>query len=138
MIQQTHELGLGPKWAEEYIEHSIDAIQSDINKENTGETIENTDNPNFAYSKFMKFMKQEGDVPIDSNQGSLPGFDNTSREWTEQYEGNFEKSAEKVSDNSNQEDELLSKVEEELAVAGNWIDEFQKDNTASGLYTLRR
>ncbi|XP_076679355.1 peroxisomal biogenesis factor 5 isoform X1 [Andrena cerasifolii] len=131
LIQQTHELGLGPKWAEEYIEHSIDAIQSDINKETTGETIENTDNPNFAYSKFMKFMKQEGDVPIDSNQESLPDFDNTSKEWTEQYEANDEKSAEKVSDNSNEEDEVLSKVEEELAVAGNWIDEFQKDNTAS-------
>ncbi|XP_076284894.1 peroxisomal biogenesis factor 5 [Lasioglossum baleicum] len=73
---QTHELGLGPKWAEEYIEHSIDAIQTDINKENTTEKTEN----DLSYSKFMKFMKQEG--------------------------------------------------EEELAIAGNWIDEFQKDNSS--------
>ncbi|KZC15170.1 Peroxisomal targeting signal 1 receptor [Dufourea novaeangliae] len=80
VIQQTHELGLGPKWAEEYIEHSIDAIQNDINKDDTTETTEN-DKTKFAYSKFMKFMKQEG--------------------------------------------------EEELAVAGNWIDEFQKDKTSS-------
>ncbi|XP_031844428.1 peroxisomal biogenesis factor 5 [Nomia melanderi] len=80
VTQQTHELGLGPKWAEEYIEHSIDAIQTDINEKNTTETIEN-DHGKVAYSKFMKFMKQEG--------------------------------------------------EEELAVAGNWIDEFEKDNASS-------
>ncbi|XP_076180985.1 peroxisomal biogenesis factor 5 isoform X2 [Ptiloglossa arizonensis] len=130
LIQQTHELGLGPKWAEEYIEHSIDAIQNDINKENTTQTIENNDNPNFAYSKFMKFMKQEGDIPIDTNEESLPDFHITSEEWTEQCKRNNEKSEDKTSSNSDQEGEVLSKAEEELAVAGRWINEFQKENVS--------
>lgn len=135
MIQQTHELGLGPKWAEEYIEHSIDAIQNDINKENTTQTIENNDNPNFAYSKFMKFMKQEGDIPIDTNEESLPDFHITSEEWTEQCKRNNEKSEDKTSSNSDQEGEVLSKAEEELAVAGRWINEFQKENVSLGQCT---
>ncbi|XP_076633742.1 peroxisomal biogenesis factor 5 isoform X1 [Colletes latitarsis] len=131
LIQQTHELGLGPKWAEEYIEHSIDAIQSDINEANKTETIENSDNPNFAYSKFMKFMQQEGDIPLDSNEKSLPDFHTTSEEWTEQYENSNEKSEDKTSSNSDQEVEVLNKVEEELAVAGKWVNEFQKEDASS-------
>lgn len=129
MIPQTHELGLDPKWAEEYIEHSIDAIQSDINQENTVETVENNDNPNFAYSKFMKYMKQEEDDSADNNQESLPDFYSTSKEWEEQYERN-ENSVEKASSDS-QENKVLNKVEEELAAVGNWIDEFQKEDTSS-------
>lgn len=132
MIPQTHELGLDPKWAEEYIEHSIDAIQSDINQENTVETVENNDNPNFAYSKFMKYMKQEEDDSADNNQESLPDFYSTSKEWEEQYERN-ENSVEKASSDS-QENKVLNKVEEELAAVGNWIDEFQKEDTSSGRY----
>ncbi|XP_054001989.1 peroxisomal targeting signal 1 receptor [Hylaeus anthracinus] len=132
LIQQTHELGLGPKWAEEYIEHSIDAIQNDIEKEDTTQAIENNDNPNFAYSKFMKFMKQEGDIPVDSNEESLPDFHTTSDEWTEQFENNNEKSEDKASSNSDQEGEIVDKVEEgEIAVAGRWIDEFQEENVSS-------
>ncbi|XP_043252745.1 peroxisomal targeting signal 1 receptor isoform X2 [Colletes gigas] len=131
LIQQTHELGLGPKWAEEYIEHSIDAIQSDINEANKTEAIENSDNPNFAYSKFMKFMQQEGDIPLDSNEKSLPDFHTTSEEWTEQYENSNEKSEDKTSSNSDQEVEVPNKVEEELAVAGRWVNEFQKEDASS-------
>ncbi|XP_076765464.1 peroxisomal biogenesis factor 5 isoform X2 [Xylocopa sonorina] len=123
-----HELGLGPKWAEEYIEHSIDAIQSNINMEHPTEAIENNDNPNFEYSKFMKFMKQEGEIPLENNQEALPDIHNTNKDWTEQYEKDNQTSNEdKTSTDSSQENE----VKEELAVAANWIDEFQKENALS-------
>ncbi|XP_003690158.1 peroxisomal targeting signal 1 receptor [Apis florea] len=125
---QKHEFGLGPKWAEEYIEHSIDAIQSNINIENPIEIIENNDNPNFEYSKFMKFMKQEGEISIENNQDSLPN--DTSKKWIEQYKKDNEKSEDTIS-SVNQENEMINKVEEELAVAGNWIDEFQKENVST-------
>lgn len=122
-------MGLGPKWAEEYIEHSIDAIQSNINMEHSTEAIENNDNPNFEYSKFMKFMKQEGDIPAENNQESLPDFPNASKEWIEQYDNDNETSEDKVSISDSQENEVTNKqqIEEESAVAGNWIDEFQKE-----------
>lgn len=128
-IQETHELGLGPKWAEEYIEHSIDAIQTDIDKDDSTQT-ENSDNPNFAYSKFMKFMKQEGDIPIEKNRNLLADFEGTSEEWAEQYENNRE-AEDASSKNTTEEGEILNKVEEELAVAGSWIDEFEKENISS-------
>ncbi|KAK1122500.1 hypothetical protein K0M31_009720 [Melipona bicolor] len=130
LSHQKHELGLGPKWAEEYIEHSIDAIQNNINIEHPTEAIENNDNPNFEYSKFMKFMKQEGDVSIENNQESLPDFHNMSKDWTEQYEKDNQKSEDKISTES-QETEVTNKIEEELTVADNWIDEFQKESTSS-------
>ncbi|KAK9302172.1 hypothetical protein QLX08_005768 [Tetragonisca angustula] len=130
LSHQKHELGLGPKWAEEYIEHSIDAIQNNINIEHPTEAIENNDNPNFEYSKFMKFMKQEGDVSIENNQESLPDFHNMSKDWTEQYEKDNQKSEDKIS-TENQETEVTNKIEEELTVADNWIDEFQKGSTSS-------
>ncbi|XP_043512296.1 peroxisomal targeting signal 1 receptor isoform X2 [Frieseomelitta varia] len=130
LSHQKHELGLGPKWAEEYIEHSIDAIQNNINIEHPTEAIENNDNPNFEYSKFMKFMKQEGDVSIENNQESLPDFHNMSKDWTEQYEKDNQKSENKIS-TENQEIEVTNKIKEELTVTDNWIDEFQKESTSS-------
>ncbi|CAK9812427.1 Peroxisomal targeting signal 1 receptor [Anthophora plagiata] len=129
---QKHELGLGPKWAEEYIEHSIDAIQSNIDMDHTTETIENNDNPNFEYSKFMKFMKQEEeDDPVENTEESLPDLHSKSKDWTEQYEKDNEKSEDKTSTNSNEENEVVNKVEEDSTAAGNWIDEFQKETASA-------
>ncbi|CAK9819452.1 Peroxisomal targeting signal 1 receptor [Anthophora quadrimaculata] len=129
---QKHELGLGPKWAEEYIEHSIDAIQSNIDMDHTTQTIENNDNPNFEYSKFMKFMKQEGeDNPVENTEESLPDIHSKSKDWTEQYEKDNEKSEDKSSTDSNEENEVLNKVEEDSTAAGNWIDEFQKETASA-------
>lgn len=79
----------------------------------------------------MKFMKQEGDVSVENNQESLPDFHNMSKDWTEQYEKNNQKSEDKISTES-QETEVTNKTEEELTVADNWIDEFQKESTSSG------
>ncbi|XP_043597465.1 peroxisomal targeting signal 1 receptor isoform X2 [Bombus pyrosoma] len=133
ITHQKHELGLGPKWAEEYIEHSKDTIQNNINMEHPTEAIENSDNPNFEYSKFMKFMKQEGDVPIKNNEESLPDVQNTSKDWIEQYEKDNQKIEDKISTNNSQENEVTAKVEEEeeVAAASNWINEFQKENISS-------
>lgn len=101
--------------------------------EHPTEAIENSDNPNFEYSKFMKFMKQEGDVPIKKNEESLPDVQNTSKDWTEQYEKDNQKTEDKISTNDSQENEVTAKVEEEeVAAATNWIDEFQEENISSG------
>lgn len=78
----------------------------------------------------MKFMKQEGEISIENNQDSLPN--DTSKKWIEQYKKDNEKSEDTIS-SVNQENEMINKVEEELAVAGNWIDEFQKENVSTGL-----
>lgn len=94
--------------------------------------MENNDNPNFAYSKFMKFMKQEGDISVENDQESLPDFQGSSEEWTEQFEKSNKKSEDKVSDNNTEKDEVSNKVEKEQIVADNWIDEFQKESTSSG------
>lgn len=99
--------------------------------EHSTEAIENSDNPNFEYSKFMKFMKQEGDVPIKSYKESLPDVQNTSKNWTEQYEKDNQKTEDKISTNNSQENEVTAKVEE-VAAASNWIGEFQKENISSG------
>ncbi|XP_076242376.1 peroxisomal biogenesis factor 5 isoform X2 [Calliopsis andreniformis] len=128
LIQQTHELGLGPKWAEEYIEHSIDALQNDINNENTGKPAGDNDDPNFPHSKFMKFMKQ--DAPVDDNQESLPDLHSTSKEWEEQYDKDEETALEKTSTENSPENKVSDNAEEELAAAGSWIDEFQKENAS--------
>ncbi|XP_026666782.1 peroxisomal targeting signal 1 receptor isoform X2 [Ceratina calcarata] len=120
---QEHELGLDPKWAEDYMEHSIDVMESNMNMEHSKKEIENKDNPNFEYSKFMKFMKQEGDTPIEDHQQSLPESPTTSKDWTEEYETDAQKSG----DNTSTENEITNKAQEELAVAGSWIDEFAKE-----------
>ncbi|XP_012228532.1 peroxisomal targeting signal 1 receptor [Linepithema humile] len=120
----THELGLDPKWAEEYLEHSIVAIQND-DKGDT-QTTKDDEDPNFAYSKFMKFMKQEGDIPLESNQ--LANLDGGIEEWIEQYTDHQKTNA---ADNSKDDNTILNKVEEELEVAGSWIDEFVKENPSA-------
>lgn len=124
---QEHELGLDPKWAEEYMEHSIDVMENNMNMEHSKKAIENKDNPNFEYSKFMKFMKQEGDIPIEDYQQSLPEVHTTSKDWTEEFEKDNQKSEDKTTTNSSKENETANETKEELAVAGTWIDEFQKE-----------
>lgn len=83
----------------------------------------------------MKFMKQEGEIPIENNQDSLPNFHDTSKKWIEQYKKDNQK-CEDIISSVNRENEVINKVEEELAVAGNWIDEFQKENVSTGLSTF--
>lgn len=127
---ETHELGLGPKWAEEYLEQSIDIVQDDINKNDVAQTIKD-DDPNFAYSKFMKFMKQEGDIPIESKQ-TLLNLDDASEEWVEQYI-NRRKTESTEATNVNDNDTILNKVEEELEAAGTWVNEYEKDSLSTGI-----
>ncbi|XP_029162637.1 peroxisomal targeting signal 1 receptor isoform X2 [Nylanderia fulva] len=129
-LPETHKLGLDSKWMEEYLEHSINSVQDNVNKDNAVQVIKDED-PNFAYSKFMKFMKQEGDIPIKTTQTELANLDNPIEEWIEQYQADQQK-IEDSSTNSNINDStILNKVEEELEVAGTWIDEFMKENPSS-------
>ncbi|XP_011690626.1 PREDICTED: peroxisomal targeting signal 1 receptor [Wasmannia auropunctata] len=113
-LDNVHEFGLDPKWAEDFLECNTDSVQdkNDINQ------TEDED-PNFAYSKFMKFMERQGDIPIESNQTAI-NLRGTSEEWTEQF---IENNAGSLNDNT-----VLNKVEEELEAAGTWIDEFAKEN----------
>lgn len=122
-LPDTHELGLDPKWAEEYLEHSIVATQND-NKDDVLTTKD--EDPNFAYSKFMKFMKQEGDIPLENNQ--LANLDGGIEEWIEQYTDQQETNA---VDSVKDDNTVSNKVEEDLQVAGSWIDEFVKENPSA-------
>ncbi|KAI4497026.1 hypothetical protein M0802_007772 [Mischocyttarus mexicanus] len=126
--QETHEFGLDPKWAEEYLEHSIDSVENKITKHEVAETIENNETSNLTYSKFMKFMRQEGEVPIKDVELSLPDSDDMNN-WTEEYIN--QKSDQDTSDNINDDNKVLNKVEEDLSVAGTWINEFEKENMFS-------
>lgn len=130
-LQETHELGLGPKWAEEYIEHSIDNLQEDLNKENISR--EENNNPNFADSKFMKYMRQENNTPELEVQKERPlaDIECVTEEWVEEFGEPVQQDSIKEAVTSNSEEGILNKVEEELSAAGSWIDEFQKEGAAS-------
>lgn len=81
-LDRNHEFGLDPKWAEDFLEYNTDAMQNNANKNDIAQTKKDED-PNFAYSKFMKFMEREGDIPIESNQTAINL--NGSEEWVEQF-----------------------------------------------------
>ena len=108
---------MGPKWAEEYLEHNIEnpeASSKDVELPKPAEGI-TSDEPNVAYSKFMKFMRQEESTPIEMEQEKK-----WSSEFTEEKEATESPSA--TSESSG----VLNKVEEELSTAGAWVEEFNK------------
>lgn len=109
--EDSLELGLGPKWADEYLQRTqpvatgaLDETptladlsnseeyddKTDALAETAGEILESTtDDQKFAFSKFMKFMKQinEGEVTIDSN-GKVQPVEGASKaeHWSLEYE----------------------------------------------------
>jgi hypothetical protein len=113
-------LGLGPKWAEEYLEHSIDHPEA---------ATANSENPDFAYSKFMKFMRQEGDLPIEITPSS--NTENLDSNWTT----NFMETGNVIPLNTTTEEckgddaNTLSTDNEQSAQAASWTDEFSKKNS---------
>lgn len=127
---ETSELGLDSKWMEEYLEHNINSVQDNINK-NNAQIIKDED-PNYAYSKFMKFMKQEGDIPIEAQRANL----DDRIEELEQYFVHNQNTEDNLIDHFNYDNTILNKVEEELEAAGTWIDEFVKENPPSGILSL--
>lgn len=72
-------------------------------------------------------MKQEGDIPLENNQ--LANLDGGIEEWIEQYTDQQKTNA---ADNIKNDNAILNKVEEELEVAGSWIDEFIQENPSAG------
>ncbi|XP_011269555.1 peroxisomal targeting signal 1 receptor isoform X2 [Camponotus floridanus] len=124
---ETSKLGLDSKWVEDYLEHNINSVQDNINK-NNAQIIKDED-PNYAYSRFMKFMKQEGDIPIEA-QREIANLDDGIEEL-EQYFVHKQKPEDSSIDNINYDGTVLNKVEEELEAAGTWIDEFEKENPSS-------
>ncbi|XP_058791839.1 peroxisomal targeting signal 1 receptor [Phymastichus coffea] len=112
---ETRELGLGPQWAEEYLEQRIEP--------------DGKENSEFAYSKFMKFMRQEGDLPLES--APVSNVQESFEKWTSEFtETENTKPAEVVTDEKPKQDDPnpLSAVDEQNAVAGNWIDEFTNND----------
>lgn len=128
-------LGLDSKWMEEYLEHSINSAQDNLNKDNEAQIIKDED-PNYAYSRFMKFMKQEGDIPIESTRTETANLDDPIEEWIEQYHADQQKTKDNSINNINYDSTVLNKVEEELEAAGTWIDEFVKENPSPGILNL--
>lgn len=111
---ETGELGLGPKWAEEYLEHRIEP--------------DGKESSDFAYSKFMKFMRQEGDLPLQS--APVAGVEETFEKWTSEFTETESTKPAEVTDETPKQDvpNVLSGVDEQNAVAGNWIDEFTSND----------
>lgn len=99
------------------MEHNIEnpeASSKDVELPKPAEGI-STDEPKVAYSKFMKFMRQEESIPIEMEQANK-----WSSEFTEEKI---------ISENSviaSENNGVLNKVEEELATAGAWVEEFNK------------
>lgn len=125
--QEKHEFGLGPKWAAEYVEHSIDSVQMDMEK-NLNEDIQNANDPNLADSKFMKFMRpgtSASEEEIELVAEAVPEIPERENVVDTQQEPDSEKS-ESCTD-ANPEEGVCNKVEEELSVAGNWINEYEKE-----------
>ncbi|CAD6232966.1 GSCOCG00007072001-RA-CDS [Cotesia congregata] len=79
--QDANELGLGQTWAEDYIEHSMESVNNPSTADYPS-AVEN-ENPNIAYSKFMKFMHQEGELPVESRESSSAQL--TDSKWTENF-----------------------------------------------------
>lgn len=79
--QDANELGLGQTWAEDYIEHSMESVKNQSTADYPS-AVEN-ENPNIAYSKFMKFMHQEGELPVESRESSSAQL--TDSKWTENF-----------------------------------------------------
>ncbi|XP_063986164.1 peroxisomal targeting signal 1 receptor [Diachasmimorpha longicaudata] len=118
-LPESNELGLGVQWAEDYFEHTLETSKKDEEKlKSLDDTI--TENPNIAYSKFMKFMHQEGDITSDVTEHNSASA--LSSKWSQEFAEQKEE-AEKSLGNL---DGVLNKVEEELAVAGSWTNEFLK------------
>ncbi|XP_012533225.1 peroxisomal targeting signal 1 receptor [Monomorium pharaonis] len=123
-LDRNHEFGLDPKWAQDFLEYNTDTIQNNTDKNDIARTKEDED-PNFAYSKFMKFMERQDDNPIETNQTTMNL--NSNEEWVEEFTENLENNADNLLNNGNKE--VLNKVEEELEAAGTWINEFTKENS---------
>lgn len=79
----------------------------------------------------MKFMRQEGDVPIEAGSSSKVDVDDKwISEFTEVKNG---KSLDAVSKEPNFADaNSLSAIDEQSAVAGSWLEEFNEKKDKSG------
>lgn len=119
---ETRELGLGPQWAEEYLEQSIENV--DAPSAQVGE------NPNFAYSKFMKFMRQEGDLPIEASP--VTKTEELDDKWSSEFSENKSKELTGLSTVAQEADSGLSAIDDQNAAAGTWVNEFVKKKTAEG------
>ncbi|XP_012282623.1 peroxisomal targeting signal 1 receptor [Orussus abietinus] len=118
---ETHELGLDPKWAEEYLEQSVEGTEK---TESASPPDVEKEDPNLAYSKFMKFMHQE-EASTESDQAFVTDCERLNEKWAEEF------SATEETEKANEEEGVLNKVEEQLEAAGKWVEEFSKGSTAS-------
>lgn len=111
--QEVYELGLGPKWAQEYLESTenldLDESQtlaaSDLSQSEEYVTDElkeqndvcltsdhpetEVDDPKLTYSKFMKFMKQIGDGEIEVESDKVTSkkeqSDKIESDWSSEF-----------------------------------------------------
>lgn len=80
----------------------------------------------------MKFMRQEGDLPIEAAQASKT--ENLDSKWISEFTETTEitKPVEKNSTESEVDDtNVLSAIDEQAAVIGSWVDEFAKHNPST-------
>lgn len=94
--------------------------------------------PNVSYSKFMKFMHQEGNLPqeIAAQGASKTDLDLQADDskWTEEFLDKQDKTAENEAIKG---ESVLNEVEVQSEAAGTWVDEFlKKDSSATGNFAF--
>lgn len=136
--QDANELGLGQTWAEDYIEHILESGKNDANEQLEGFRNAENNSPNIAFSKFMKFMHQEGEMPIENIQNlSIVSANSNPNKWAQdfseqqildkQHQQQLSSDIKEKNDNDVEE----NKNDDELsAAAGTWANEFL--GTSSG------
>lgn len=82
------EFGLGPNWAREYVEQAAieqaQGLEIQEVQETANQLLNNAENdPKFAYSKFMKFMRQVGDGEVSIANGEVIG--DVADDWSKEY-----------------------------------------------------
>lgn len=111
----TNELGLGPLWADEYLEHSINLDNNMVTKNESvsydGEASKSTT----EHSKLMKYMSnKEGDIRVDAKDEKLESGDDPYEKWIEEA--------------TNRDGALERNTINEIGSAEAWADELKQEN----------
>lgn len=128
----SNELGLGPLWADEYLEHSVSAdknIGSNNVTQSCKDRLESTnkqalESPHIEHSKFMKYMHQDSDSTIINNPQKISAISELDEKWSEEY--THGKSADHV---IGTDVGALDKANDATAEA--WVDELKQENASA-------
>ncbi|XP_057333502.1 peroxisomal targeting signal 1 receptor isoform X2 [Microplitis mediator] len=130
----ANELGLGQTWAEDYIEHSLETEKNE--GVDAFPAVGETENPNIAYSKFIKFMHQEGEIPVESRESSAAPVNLNDSKWTQEFKEEEPQTVPKLEEVVDVNPDVLNKNDEATtSTANTWANEFSENKVKSDLDT---